>query len=113
MNSQYTRNKLVVTVLLSFLSFLLPAQVVINEFMATNLCSNSNPNPFQDNYEECKDWVEKYTTTAAPMDLSLYYHTDNIVNLENWDFPAGPIIPANGFLRVWLSARVNKPFNIN
>src|SRR5690554_1392203 len=113
MNSQYTRNKLVVTVLLSFLTCFLPAQVVINEFMATNLCSNFNPNPFQDNYGECEDWVELYNTTGAPVDLSGYYLSDNINNLSKWNFPNGSIIPANGFLRVWLSGRVNEPFNIN
>lgn len=87
--------------------------VVINELMATNLCGPANPNPIQDNYGECEDWVELYNTTGANIDLEGYYLTDRITNLDKWSFPAGSVIPANGFLRVWLSGRVNVPFDIN
>jgi gliding motility-associated-like protein len=95
-----------------FLFQSLSAQVVINEFMFTNLCNNINPNQIQDNFGNCEDWVELYNTTGAPVDLSGHYLTDRITNLNKWSFPAGSIIPANGFLRVWLSARVNVPFNL-
>lgn len=89
------------------------AQVVINEFMATNLCGPLNPTNVLDNYGECEDWVELYNTSGAAVDLSGYYLSDRITNLTKWDFPDGSVIPANGFLRVWLSGRVNEPFNIN
>lgn len=89
------------------------AQVVINELMATNQCIVHNPNQYQDNFGRCTDWVELYNTGGAQVDLSGWYLTDRITNLTKWAFPEGITIPANGFLRVWLSGRqyANDPVN--
>lgn len=80
--------------------------------MATNLCSPHNPNPFPDNFGDCNDWVELYNTTGTAFDLEGYYITDRLTNLTKWEFPAGSVIPANGFLRIWLSGRPDVPFNL-
>ena len=90
-------------------------QIVINEFMATNLCGPANPNQYNDNFGDCSDWVELLNTSAAPVDLSGWFMTENINDLNKWEFPAGSTIPANGFLRIWTSARKtgNTPFNNN
>lgn len=101
--------------LVVFLATGLRAQVLINEFMATNQCIVHNPNQYTDNLGGCSDWVELLNTTAAAVDLSGWYMTDRMGNLTKWQFPAGSTIPANGFLRIWVSGRnnANNPFNNN
>lgn len=89
------------------------SQVVINELMATNLCSADNPNQYQDDFGECSDWVELYNSTGVDYDLSGHYMSDRLNNLTKWQFPAGALIPANGFRRVWMSARPETPFDNN
>jgi len=42
-----------------------------------------------------------YNTSAAAVDMSGFYLTDNPANLTKWAFPAGTTIAANGFLIVW------------
>ena len=69
--------------------------VVINELMASNESTASDENGDFD------DWIELYNTSAASVDLSGYYLTDNPANLTKWAFPAGTTIAANGFLIVW------------
>ncbi len=89
------------------------SQVVINEFMATNLGNNLNPNQIQDNFGQHEDWVELYNPTGAAINLAGHHLTDRLSNLSKWTFPAGSTIPANGFLRVWLSGRIGVPFDNN
>jgi gliding motility-associated-like protein len=93
----------------------LNGQVVINEFMATNLCSEHNPNTYLDDYGRCTDWLELLNTGPNAVDLSGWYLTDRITNLAKWPFPAGTTIAPNGFLRVWLSGSpyANDPVNYN
>lgn len=113
-NLQAMMKKLLQITLLSLLFIpQLRAQVVINEFMFTNLCSDANPNQFMDNFGNCSDWVELYNSDAVAVDLTGHYLTDRLTNLDKWPFPAGSSIPANGFLRIWLSGRPDVPFDIN
>ena len=69
--------------------------VVINELMA------SNATVVADNAGEFDDWIELYNTTASPVDISGFYLTDNAVNLDKYQFPAGTIIQPNDYLIVW------------
>ncbi len=69
--------------------------VVINEIMASN--STSVP----DNAGEYDDWIELYNRSANTIDISGYFLTDNILNLEKWMIPAGTILPANGYQIIW------------
>jgi hypothetical protein len=69
--------------------------VVINELMAQNLSSVA------DNAGEFDDWIELYNTGTAPVDLSGFYLTDNTLNLDKWDIPAGTIIQPGDYLIVW------------
>lgn len=69
--------------------------MVINEIMA------SNSTTVIDNAGEYEDWIELYNNDASPKDISGYYLTDNPVNLGKWQFPAGTIIPGNGYFIVW------------
>jgi hypothetical protein len=74
----------------------LPAgDVVINEFLASNVSSQAD----QDG--EYDDWIELYNNTSSAINLSNYYMTDDATDLTQWAFPSGTIIPANGYLIIW------------
>jgi hypothetical protein len=82
-----------------FLCFSLSAQVVINEYSASNL------NTILDNYSRNEDWMELYNTGTSVFDLSGYFLSDNPADSAKWQFPENVTIPANGFIKVWLSGR--------
>lgn len=90
-------------VLLSQLMMLGPlnvsAQVVINEFSASNLSQ------FPDNYGNYEDWIELYNTSVSTINIGGYYLSDDSVQNTKWVIPAGTTIAANGFLRFWTSGR--------
>lgn len=71
------------------------AQVVINELMA------SNTGIVLDEFGETEDWVELHNTSAAAVDLSGFYLTDNPLNLDKWEIPTGAVIPPFGYLIFW------------
>ena len=70
--------------------------VVINELMAANTKSITDP---QGDYE---DWLELHNITDKPVVLTGMYLTDKIDNLRKWEFPKDTKIPARGYLIVWL-----------
>lgn len=69
--------------------------VVINEIMA------SNATTVADEAGEFEDWIELYNLSGSDVDLTDFALSDNPTNLRKWVFPAGTIIPANGYLIVW------------
>jgi CotH kinase protein/Lamin Tail Domain/Chitobiase/beta-hexosaminidase C-terminal domain len=75
------------------------AQVVINEYSASNL------KQFLDNYGEGEDWIELYNTSAAAANIGGYYLSDDSLVPLKYQLPAGTSIAANGFLRIWASGR--------
>ncbi|MFU8843689.1 MAG: lamin tail domain-containing protein [Bacteroidales bacterium] len=77
----------------------LRAQVVINEYSASNLATVT------DNYNKYEDWVELYNPSSTQADISGYFLSDRINNPTKWQFPDGVVIPAQGFLRIWTSGR--------
>lgn len=84
--------------LLGISFFQVKSQVVINEYSCSNVTGPT------DAFGSREDWVELFNTTAAPIDLTGYYLTDNNNNLTKWMIPSGTI-PANGFLMVFCSGR--------
>jgi hypothetical protein len=76
--------------------------ILINEVLASNSTTNLDPNG------QAEDWVELVNTTSAPIDLAGFYLSDDPMNLMEWPFPAGTIIPANGYLLVWADNDVNE-----
>ena len=70
--------------------------VVINELMASNTKSLTDP---QGHYE---DWLELHNLTDKTVNLTGMYLTDKIDNLKKWAFPENTTIPAHGYLLVWL-----------
>lgn len=75
------------------------AQVVINEYSASNL------NQYVDNHSDYEDWIELYNTGATPVNLGGYFLSDDSLQNTKYVIPAGTTIAANGFLRFWCSGR--------
>ena len=93
-----------------FASFLLPAQVVVNEYSASNL------NSFVDGFGKTEDWIELANIDAVDVDISGWYISDKFDNPTKYQIPAGTIIPANGFLVFSCSGRdkfVNNEYHTN
>src|SRR5205085_6992076 len=69
--------------------------VVINEFMASNTSTIADPQG------EFDDWIELHNITDQPVSLAGRYLSDETNNPRKWQFPAGTIIPPDGYLIVW------------
>lgn len=72
------------------------AQVLINEFLA------SNESKLADEDGDFSDWIELHNPTDAAINLNGWYLTDNANNLTKWRLP-GTNIAANGYLVVFAS----------
>ncbi|TAL57683.1 MAG: hypothetical protein EPN85_13475, partial [Bacteroidetes bacterium] len=77
----------------------LNAQVVINEFSASNL------NQYVDDHSDYEDWIELFNAGGSSVNLTGYYLSDDSLQNTKWKFPTGTSITANGFIRVWASNR--------
>lgn len=75
------------------------AQVVINEYSATNLKT------YPDNYGKFEDWIELYNTGDTEVSLAGWYLSDNDSKPAKWKIPAGVKIESKGFLIVFASGR--------
>jgi hypothetical protein len=97
--SGFRRHAVLALVQAPFLLFLLAnqglAQVVLNEVMADNDTVVANDG-------EYPQWVELHNTTLSPVDLTDWSLTDAISTPRKFVFPAGTVIPGEGFLTVWL-----------
>lgn len=80
------------------------AQVVINEFSASNYSLNIAGNN--------EDFVELYNPTGAPINIGGYHLSDKVNNPMKFEIPAGTNVPANGFLTVICSGEANNPANL-
>ncbi len=80
----------------------LPAQVVINEIMA----SNNAVIPDEDG--AFSDWIELYNAGAGPVNLEGYGLSDNTQTPFKWVFPNYVIEPGEHLL-IWASGKNRKP----
>ena len=78
-----------------------PTDVRISEVLPKNAYS------LTDRDGDHSDWLELYNTTDHDIMLNEYYLSDNPSNLSKWAFPAGTVIPAHGYLLVFLSGKMN------
>lgn len=74
----------------------LKAQVVINEVMAQNSSTTTDPD-----YGESADWIELYNGGNEDVDLSGYFVTDNMKSPDKYALPYGTIVPAGGYILLW------------
>ncbi len=74
----------------------LGVNLVINEFMAANTSTITNPigGTFS-------DWFELYNVSAEPVDLTDFTLTDSLTNPNQFRIPAGYVVPAHGFQLIW------------
>lgn len=69
--------------------------VVINELMSVNTTIIADQNG------EFDDWFELYNLTAADIDMSGYYLSDNNTKISKWKLPPGTTIKGGGYLIIW------------
>ncbi len=72
-----------------------PKDLVINEFLA------SNDSTISDQDGEYDDWIEIYNNSDEDRDISGYYLSDNVDDLNKWAFPEGTQIASGDFLIIW------------
>ena len=75
------------------------AQVVINEYSASNLTG------YTDNFNKTEDWIELYNTSTSSVNIGGYHLSDKSASPMKWEIPSGTSIPAHGFLTFWCSGR--------
>ncbi|MDA0304073.1 MAG: CotH kinase family protein [Bacteroidetes bacterium] len=80
------------------------AQVIINEFSASNYSLGVGG----DN----EDFVEFYNEGSVAADISGYFLSDNVNNVDLFELPAGTIVPAGGYLLVICSGEGEIPGNL-
>ena len=88
----------------SFVSSVPWQDVVINEFMA----STDSTATIKDSAGEIEDWVELYNNTDEIINLTGVYLSDDANELQKWQFPAGTMIPADGYLIIWADKDENQ-----
>jgi len=71
------------------------SRIVINEFLARNVSSNSDYNG------EFDDWLELINPTDAEIDLAGMYLSDRRDNLTRWQFLQQTTLNPGGYLLVW------------
>ncbi len=69
--------------------------IVINEIVA------QNTNGVQDEAGDYEDWIELFNLNEYPVNIAGFYLSDNLNNLAKWQFPAGSVLPANGYIIIW------------
>ena len=72
------------------------AEVLINEFMA----SNDSVYPDNCDFDDYSDWIEIYNPSNAVVFLTDYYLTDDLTLPLKWKVPDGTAIGAHGYLMV-------------
>ncbi len=73
------------------------AALRINELMADNDSTIADP----DEAGAYEDWIEIYNPTAAAVDMSGLYLTDDLSKPTKWQVPQGVTIAAGGYLVFW------------
>jgi hypothetical protein len=72
-----------------------PGTLVINELMAQNTSTVTDPNG------DYSDWIELYNNSSITISLDNLYATDTSLNLLKWAFPLGITMAPNSYLTVW------------
>lgn len=70
--------------------------LALNEIMPVNTAT------LRDNRDRFRPWVEIYNAGNTDQSLSDCFLSPTPENLAAWRFPAGSMVPAKGFLVVWL-----------
>ncbi len=68
----------------------------INEFMASNIYAQLNPD-----YSDFEDWIELYNAGNTPVSLSGIFLTDDFSVPFKWQLPANAVIAPKAFFIIW------------
>ena len=79
--------------------------VVINEFMASNVAST----PEIVDYDDYSDWIEIYNNSDKTISLTGYALSDDLDNPEKWIFPDGTFLKAKSYLFLWADGYNDTP----
>lgn len=82
--------------------------VVINEFMAQNTATLTDPAD-----GDFDDWIELHNAGSTTVDLTGFFLTDNLTNKTMFAIPSGYPIPAGGFLLVWADGETGQNLPAN
>jgi len=69
--------------------------LVINELMA------DNERTITDEEGKYEDWIELYNTNDFEVSLDSCYLSDDLYELQKWQFPDGIKVPAHAYIIVW------------
>lgn len=83
------------------------SQVFINEILASNKTTNTDPL-----YGTYSDWIELYNASSQTVDLSGYSLTNDVQLVKKWNIPAGITIASKGTIIFWANG-LNKGMNTN
>jgi hypothetical protein len=72
------------------------AQLLINEFMASNTGVFVDPD-----YDQSADWIEIYNAGSSSVQLNGYYITDNLGDKTKWQIKSNATIQAGQYLIIW------------
>ena len=86
----------------------LPAPSASSPIKINEVCAGNSL--FTDAYGLYSDWIELYNTSSEPVDISGYGIVDSATKAFSgqWKFPAGAIVPANGYLAVFASNQIEE-----
>ncbi|GAB2792852.1 hypothetical protein GCM10027275_42280 [Rhabdobacter roseus] len=81
------------------------APLAVGQTLFINEIMSSNSSTVADGTGDYADWVELYNPTAANVDISGYYVTDQLSNPTKYQLPvsASLVVPAGGYLLLWAS----------
>lgn len=79
-----------------FASFHVSAQLLLNEFMASNLGAYVDPD-----YDQSADWIEIVNRGSTAVSLNGYYITDNLNDLTKWQIQTNVTIQPGQYLVIW------------
>ena len=82
--------------LMVLISSKIKAQIVINEFLASNTGLIEDPD-----FSESGDWIELYNTGISTFSIGGYYISDNFKDSIKWQIPFETKIEAGGYLIIW------------
>ena len=85
-----------VFILFFYSPFLHSQGIYINEFLASNSSTNTDPD-----FGEHSDRIELYNDLDTEVDLSNWFLTDILSDSTKWQIPVGVSIEPKGFLTIW------------
>jgi hypothetical protein len=90
------RLQVIITFLFFYSAVAQSQGIFINEFLASNSSTNSDPD-----FGLRSDWIELYSDLDSTVDLTYWFLTDDLNDSTKWQFPEGSAIEPGDFLIIW------------